>query len=209
LGIAKAQAAEVASRGNQFIAIIADTATLDPPGNIDDYSSHRPLWEHIADELTRNPLSLGDDADGYLTSRMRKFSVGEQTINRAMFIAALIVPAYQQGLAGVLVDADMPVRISGKGWSDIQRFARQATGPITTREELAAAVSRSSLLLHAWPDQRAHPIDFAGRPVLRPARSRDRFIRDVKEALRNPPCSAASFSAISPAFLRQLLARAR
>jgi hypothetical protein len=210
LGSAQPQAPTVSSGAGDCIGVLADTASLDPPENIDDYSSHRPLWEYVADELTRNPFALGDDADSYLTSRMRRFDVGEQTINRAMFAAALIVPAYQQGLLAALIEAGVPVRIAGKGWGDIERFAQHAAGPIATREDLAAAIARSSLLLHVWPDRRVHAIDFAGRPVLRAARTRDRFLRDAREALRSPVSQKeGSFSIISPTFLRQLLARAR
>jgi hypothetical protein len=210
VAIAKPQASETAPIAESVVGIIADTTVLDPPANIDDYSSHRPLWEYIADELTRNPFAVGDDADSYLNSRMRKFEVGDQTINRAMFLKSLIVPAYQQGLASALVEAGVPVQIAGKAWADIDRLRRHSTGPVTTREDLATVIARASLLLHVWPDQRAHAIDFAGPAVLRPARNRQRFLREIQDALRNPGRrSAATFSVISPGFLREVLARAR
>ena len=44
------------SGGAPFIAIVADTLKLEPPANIDDFSSHRLLWEMVSDELLRNPF---------------------------------------------------------------------------------------------------------------------------------------------------------
>jgi len=131
-----------------------------------------------------------------------------------MFVNKLIVPSYQQGLARVLIDEKVPIRIAGSGWSEIPRFAPHAIGPVRTREELAFFLGSASVLVHVWPDQRVHAIDFAGRTVIRPARTRDRFVRDVRQILqiRTPSVAArnsASAPLISPGFLRQILAGAR
>lgn len=179
-----------------FIAIVADTLTLEPPANIDDFSSHRLLWEFVADELTRNPFAIGDDVDAYLTSRMRKLDVSDQTLNRAKFVASLIVPAHQQGLLGQLQHAKIPVRAFGKNWNTI-----------ADRSQFARELAPSAALLHVFPDQRrVHAIDFASRPCIRPGRSPQEMIRRCREALANPQTVASSAAnVICAAMIRQLI----
>lgn len=182
-----------------FIAIVADTLKLEPPANIDDFSSHRLLWEMVLDELTQNPFALNDDVDQYLTSRMRKLDVSERTLNRAKFIASLIVPAYQRGLLRVLTDAKIPVRTFGRNWDsdvieDRSRFAR----------ELASSVG----LLHVFPNQRlAHAIDFASRPAIRPGQSVPEMIRRCRDALAKPQAPTTSTgNVICASMIRELIA---
>jgi hypothetical protein len=184
------------SNEDPFIAIVADTLALEPPSNIDDFSSHRLLWEFVADELVRNPFAIGDAADAYLTSRMRKLDVSAQTLSRGKFIASLIVPAYQQGLLRVLTDSRIPVRAFGNHWNTIE-----------DRAHFAHALAPSVALLHVFPDQkRVHAIDFAARPVIRPGYSAAEMIRRCREALRNPqPAAKSSSNFISASLIRELI----
>jgi hypothetical protein len=128
---------------------------------------------------------------------MRKLDVNEQALNRAKFIASLIVPAYQQGLMRQLIDAKIPVRAFGKYWNTIDDRSCYA-------RELAASVA----LLHVFPDQRrVHAIDFAARPAIRPGRSAQEVIRRCRDALANPqPVATSSSNNICAAMIRELIA---
>jgi hypothetical protein len=204
--IAKPQAGETlfvqpsgACSGAPFIAIVADTLKLEPPANINDFSSHRLLWELVSDELTRNPFAIGDDVDAYLTSRMRKLDVSEQTLNRAKFISHLIVPAYQRGLLRTLNEANIPVRVLGQNWE---------MDAIHDRSQFARELASSVALLHPFPNQRrVHAIDFASRTVIRPGRSGAEMIRRCREALSNPQTVATSSGdLICAPLIRELIA---
>jgi hypothetical protein len=207
--IARPPVRERSSNEADRITIIADTLSLAPPSTIDDFSSHRPLWEYVANELTRNPFAIGDDPAAYVADRMRKFAVTEQTLNRERFTNRLIVPAYQQGLARLLVTANLPLAIYGHDWDGSDTFSRSVIGPVRTRDAFRQALDGSKVLLHVWPERRAaHPIDFAGRSVVRPAETPQRFLRDIRDALsaRLAPTKTCA-PLFSPEFIRNLLAK--
>ncbi|MBC8109071.1 MAG: hypothetical protein H7Z14_20970 [Anaerolineae bacterium] len=185
--------------GAPFIAIVADTFKLEPPVNIDDFSSHRLLWEMVSDELTANPFAINDDVEQYLTSRMRKLDVSGETLNRAKFISSLIVPAYQRGLVRTLSDAKLPFRMFGKNWDSDAMEDRS-----TFARELAPSVA----LLHVFPNQhRIHAMDFASRAVIRPGQSSQEMIRRCRDAIACPPAPATSvFDVICASIIRSLIA---
>jgi hypothetical protein len=110
-------------------------------------------------------------------------NVSEQTLNRAKFISALIIPAYQQGLVKLLHDANVRYQVFGKNWhSDSDR----------TPGELAREWAPAAALLHVWPDQqRVHAIDFAARPAIRPGHSAQEMIRRCRDAISHPPKPAS------------------
>lgn len=172
--------------GGTSLALLADTAALTPPPDEMDLSSHSLLWEAITDELQNNPLAALADANAYLTARMRRHGIAEEGLDRNLFLARLILPAYQQGLARLLLSANLPLHLHGQGWSDVPDFAPHAAGPITSRESFDAAITSAAALVHAWPVQYAHPIDAINQPILRPSSTRDALLHAARNLLRNP-----------------------
>ena len=174
------------------LAIIADTRTLDAPEELNDYSSHTLLWESIRDELLRNPLVLGDsDVHAFLTSRMRQLGIGADGFPIQRFVDHLIVPAYQQGVARALLRQKRPLALHGDGWRQIPDFAPHAHGPVATRAEFAERLASSRSLVHVWPTRHAHPIDFVGRPVVRPGAA-----TAPQQTEKAPPLSGATLREI-------------
>ncbi len=147
------------------IAIIADTTSVSPEGEF-EYSSHKLLWELIAEELANDPFALGDDVEIYLASRMRRLEIADEGLDRPRFIDQLIVPAWQQGLARTLQNARVPLRLFGQGWEAIPDLASCWAGNVTSRHDLASAIASAAGLLHAWPVQVKHPIEATNRPIL-------------------------------------------
>jgi hypothetical protein len=150
-------------------SLIADTHALVPPKKINEFSSHLLLWDLIDQELRRDPFQLKNDIDAYLTPRVARFQIDPQSFNKSLFIEHLIVPAYQQAVARALIAQGVPIRLYGNGWDQIESLAAHAGGPITSRDHFNQVVAGSGALVHAWPSTDAHPIDVAGRPVIRPA----------------------------------------
>jgi hypothetical protein len=98
---------------------------------------------------------------------MRKFAVGEESLDRAKFIDELILPAYAIGLARMLIENGLPVKVWGTGWEKRPEFAGRCGGAIGSMSELSAAVGECKALVHGWPTTWAHPIDALGKPVIR------------------------------------------
>ena len=178
------------------ISLIADSVTLDLPRQVSEFSSHQLLWELIQSELPRDPFAIGAGADEYLTQRMARLRIAPEGFDKALFMERLIVPAYQQGLARVLIDQlrkePRSFCLFGRGWESIAEFAPYAHGPVESREVFNDIISRSSALVHAWPSAHSHPIDAMGRSVLRAfGRTREEFCRQpVAPPINRPPLSA-------------------
>ncbi|MGH7214896.1 MAG: hypothetical protein ACREIT_09045, partial [Tepidisphaeraceae bacterium] len=126
----------------------------------------------------------------YLTARMRQFDIGEDGLDRRQFVEQLIGPAYQQGLARLLIRNDFSVRLYGRGWGGVEEFAPHAAGEVRSRAGLLSALRTCGALVHCWPHAHAHPIDACGRPVVRrTGKRRQTFLAHAHAALRGTPDS--------------------
>src|SRR5688500_14474057 len=158
------------------LLILADVRPLDPPKEVVEMSSHRLLWDAIADELTRDPFALGSSILDYLHARMRRINIGTHGIDQRRSIDDLIVPAYARGLADLLRQNGLPVRCAGEGWDTIEMLKPLATGPITTRDNFHQAIAASAALVHVLPTACGHPIAHQGRPVVYATHGREAFL---------------------------------
>lgn len=163
------------------LLICADLRPLDPPKEVVEMSSHRLLWDAIADELSRDPFVLGPSIVDYLHARMKRLNIAE--LDQRRFIDELIAPAYARGLADLLRREGLPLRLAGEGWDRVEMLKLFAIGPVTSREGFRDIVASSAALVHAWPTVHDHPIEHAGRPVVHPCGGRDAFLRDARAAL--------------------------
>ena len=178
------------------LAIICDTQPLAPPASVEQYSSHRLLWEAIADELLNDPFALGDSPEQYLEQRLRQSPVETEHFNRSVFLDGVISHAYQQGLARLLIHERLPLQLHGVGWSDIEGFGANARGPIENRTQFAAAVAASTALIHVWPGHGAHAISSNAKPLLQPRR-RHEFLGQARSILTRPSAAAPSSPALA------------
>ena len=166
------------------LAIIADTRPLDPPPRVVEYSSHRLLWEAIRGQLLQDPFALAASADDFLSDCMRRGRVEEEGFDRALFLDGIVLPAWQQGVARALLRARVAIKLYGHAWNELDEFRTAAQGPLRTREQLRHAVKSAEALIHIWPIAHAHPIESAGKPILRAQQPRDAFIQEAKLAMR-------------------------
>ncbi len=171
------------SKDADALGVICDTRLIEIPKPIADFSSHRLLWDLIEEELASNPLVV-EDPEAYLADRAAQLNISTDSLDRVRFVQALIVPAYQQGLARLLITAGLPIRIWGKGWGNLPEFANCSVGAIENEGEFSAAVSNCRALLFCWPKRAAHPIQLAGKPIVyRQGTDRSALIRAVKTAM--------------------------
>ena len=165
------------------LALISDTRRLDPPERVEEYSSHRLLWESIGEELLSNPFAVKHDVNAYLTGRMKQAHIESEGFDREAFLNGVILHAYQQGIARLLASQGFPLKLFGKGWEECEDLRPLAGGLIRSREELDLAMQSAAAFVHAWPIFHAHPIDSTGKPVIRPGSPPNDFLHDCKLAL--------------------------
>jgi hypothetical protein len=197
------------TRAPKFIAIIENTATLDAPCELNEFSSHRVLWETIARELQHNPFALSDDAGAYLERHASSLDIAVRSLDLSRFTRDLILPAYAQGIARTLLNSHVPVKLFGCGWDQIAEFAANSAGPVTSREDLNAIIDQPVALLHVWPWLGAHPIDAMGKPVLRRSDgSIESFVCDARKMLNKPRSFMPRLitPALCPDLIHQVLA---
>ncbi len=137
------------------LGLLTDTRTIEIPQKVKDFSSQQLLWEFIEDELTRDPLALGDDPDRYLNSRMARFNIRDEKFERGLFFDRLIAPAYKRGLTPFLLKNGIRVALFGRGWDEMTEFKSCAMGPIENLAGLTRAVSQCTAILQAYPDRNA------------------------------------------------------
>lgn len=166
------------------LALIANTHSLDAPESLAEFSSHGLLWDRLRALVLRDPFALPDDVETWVRDQARADGISVETLDVSLLVNRLVVPAYQQALAGALVAAGLPLRLHGVGWDELPRLRPHAAGPITSRDDLRAAVRDAAVLVHAWPTAGAHSIDALGRPIVRRiGRRKETFIRDATLAL--------------------------
>jgi hypothetical protein len=148
------------------VTLIADIGAIEPPAELEEFSSHRVLWEAIANELSRDAFVAGDDARAYLARWAKRAGINAGDLPEAMFVEKLVYPVTQIFLARALAGARVPLRLAGAGWGEHAELARFAMGPIKTRAELLSIVASSAVLLDGWPGKAGHPVRRMGQPVL-------------------------------------------
>ncbi len=175
------------------LAMIVDTHRLEIPASVKQFSSHRLLWELIEEELAVNPFAI-DTVDDYLTDRSGQLNIAADALDRRTFIDRLILPAYQQSVARVLITSRVPLALWGQGWSELEEFTAAARGELTDRQTFHSAVSSAKAILHCWPDRSAHPITALGKPLVYPGNDAATLIRNALRA----SSTAARRPAIAP-----------
>ncbi|MEZ0264006.1 MAG: hypothetical protein ACAI43_04705, partial [Phycisphaerae bacterium] len=163
------------------LVVVADTLPVVVPEF--EWSSHRVLWDTIAGDIARDPFTVGRDAAAYLDQWARRAGIPPETLDRRAFVERLIQTAYAQGLVRDLHAAGLPLALFGRGWDAVPDLADLARGPIGSPAELRAATAGAAALILVWPDTGAHPIDAAGRPVLRPGAYRTSWVAAARHAL--------------------------
>jgi hypothetical protein len=166
------------------LAIIADTCAIEAPEAVTEYSSHTLLWEKVQQVIRRDPFAVPDDPAEWVRKLASNANIDLRSHDVPVFVHALVLPAYAEAIADMLISADIPLRIYGSGWDALPRFSSHAAGPVASREELSAIAQGATALVHVWPSPSAHPIDALGRPVLRrTAQRREAFLRDARRMI--------------------------
>ena len=147
------------------LSLICDTARVDPPDAVRQFSSHRLLWESILADLSDNPLRLTNPGR-HVCERATQGGVPSDGLDVPLFVDGLVLPAYAQGLARLLIAAGLPVRLWGSGWEEIGEFGHFAAGPLTTAEALGRALDGSTAVVRHLPGTDWHPVEACGQPVL-------------------------------------------
>jgi hypothetical protein len=197
------------SAGEKKLGMICATRKIQIPASISDFSSHRLLWELIEEELAANPLAV-EDVEAYLSNRASQLNIAMDALDRPRFAEELILPAYQQGLARLLISAGVSIRLWGTGWGDLPEFAKRWGGAIPDPDAFDQAIGKCCGLIHCWPTRAVHPIDMTGKPVVcRNGMDRSAFIREARRVIGAPvkPAAVRGQEALATVILELIDAR--
>ncbi len=165
------------------VGVFADTCAIQVPQRVKDFSSQVLLWEMIEDELSNDPLTLGEDARKYLQSRMERFNIVDEGFDRNLFMERLIVPGYQQGICRLVLRHGISIKLFGSGWGEIAEFKDCAMGAIGSAGELELSVSKCQVVLDVFPEGQAS-MDALPMMVIRPAGlSSNQLLNGIRQAL--------------------------
>lgn len=168
----------------QTIAVFADVAPLEPPVALEEFSSHRLLWNAIADELLNDPYAIRGDAEAYLRQRQEKYAVEPVGLDRTLFLNRLIANAVAQGLVRRLISDKVPVALYGDGWEILPTFASRAKGQANSLSTLWTAMQSSRAILDVRPVSYRNALGSLGRPVVcTSGRTASAVRQDVASAL--------------------------
>jgi hypothetical protein len=198
------------AKGKRMLSVLADTSCVDTPADLEDFSSHRVLWETIRNEIASDPFCLDAEPGQYLSSRMSRFDVSIDSFPLDRFVTQLIVPAYQQGVARALIKAGLPVELHGSGWEKIEEFRAFACGVVRSHEETAKVVASASILVDVWPWRASHPIGAVNRgTVRRDGNNLGVFVQRARNVLAGAATvSAPTLPVLSSRLLANLLGAA-
>jgi hypothetical protein len=190
------------------LSFICDTQNIEIPLAVKSYSSHRLLWELIEEELHSDPLVV-EKIDTYLTDRASQLNISLEVLDRRSFIERLIVPAYQQGLARMMIAEGLSIALHGSGWGDLPEFNAQARGSISSADELESIIGASAGLVYCWPERWAHAMDAMDKPIVhRSGRDRSQLIRTARRVLsggvRKAPTTSNSDQQLGKSILEML-----
>ena len=147
-----------------FLALMADTRSLGAPAHVVDLSSQHLLWDAIATEIASDPFVVTPDTEKYLRRRQREMQIPDEGFDRAMFLELLVTPAFQQSVARLMLREQLPIRVFGAGWKEIDEFSAIAAGELRSRAEMSKIIGWADALIYAWPIPGRIPLmHFPGR----------------------------------------------
>jgi hypothetical protein len=170
----------------KLLGLVADIQPGNMPEQLKEISSHRLLWEFIAEELAGDPLALGNDPQKYLQIRMDKLKISAEKFDFGAFFERLIFPLYWSGLAAVATKAGLQVSIIGRRCVD-------------STQSLVQRILECGAFINPIPGVDAHALDALGRPVVQPGgMNQNEFIHAAREALGgNMPVKGQSILPLS------------
>ena len=194
-----------ASPPSSLLAVVSDTRPVVMPEALTEFSSHAMLWGHIAAELSADPFAIGAGPAEYLQRRMKQAGVAAEGFDAAPFLERLILPAYEQAVARLLLRAGLPVRLYGAGWDAVEGFAPHAAGALTSRADLLRIRADVTAVVDcsAGSCQALHRL---GRPVVPRATDPRRLVAAAKQALSQ---GLSAKPPAAPLALRDVLALVR
>jgi len=176
----------------QALAIVADTFSLDTPEDLNQFSSHRVLWDTLKAEISNNPFVVGTDPQAYLLNRLKQVGFAVDNFPVVRFLSQLVYPAVAQSIAAMLIHAKLPLKLYGGGWDDIATLASHSAGPVSNRKQFEAVIQQPIAVVDVWPGIAAHPVRSVGVPILRlDGNGRESFLRSASQILTAPPPAGA------------------
>lgn len=188
------------------LALVANLPPLEPPAQLENFSSHRLLWEWLASHLQRDPLCAFDAAEALVERGASQLGLKPADLPVATYVEGLIVPGYALGVATILLRAGLPLRLYGEGWDRIDTLAPHHAGPVRTREQFRSAVAGARAVVRHVPASSPLAVDYLPVPAVgQTAAGQD--ARALVSSVRSATAPARSLPPpLAPSLIRSLLA---
>ncbi len=108
--------------------LACDTRPVECPKSLQELSSHQLLWHQLHERIMSDPLCVGPDAAEFVRRGRIDANVGAEGFDQELFVNQLVLPAYAQSLARLLLARKLPIQLAGEGWSNIPELAEHAVG---------------------------------------------------------------------------------
>ena len=182
------------------LGFIANTYILETPRSRLELSSHHVLWELIRHDISIDPFSIGSNINEFINRRTKKLGISDEGLDRTLFINQLIVPAWQQGIIRILINAGIPVKLFGSNWNQIDGMAQCWQGSVQSRDEFKAAKQAVSILINPSMIKSDHPVLHQNMPVIDAyANNAHQWINRARTALNTKTGSVNSVNLKIPA----------
>ena len=173
------------------VLLVADTREITAPAVVEDYSSHKLVWQSIHRQLAARPLSFNGDMPALLAEHAKPLGIDPASLPTPLFVDALITPAYEQGIARLLIAAGVAIDVAGRGWNDLQEFAHRKPPTIQSFESFERLIANYQTVVLPQALSAPHEADALPRNVVRTlGLSKSQLLSNLRKSIANSESSA-------------------
>jgi hypothetical protein len=146
--------------------IFFDLPKIEVPAQINEYSSHRLLWDRIAHEIAKDPFGHRPPVLEYIRSIGRSLGIERDALPTDLVLHKLIEPLFAKSIALHLHAAGHKFWIVGSGWDAVPELASHERCPVVDAHTWDDALRHANAIFDVWPATPLHRSRFVGRPVV-------------------------------------------
>jgi hypothetical protein len=143
-----------------------DLTAIEVPSHINDYSSHRLLWDRIAHEIGKDPFAHRAPVVEYVRTIGQSLGIDRDALPLDAILHRLIEPLLAKSIATHLHAAGHRFWIVGSGWDALPELATHVRCPVVDSHTWDDALRHANAIFDTWPASPYHRSRYLGRPVV-------------------------------------------